>query len=91
MEKTRGSDRYVRLIIADNGPGFPEEAITSVFEPFFSTKKEGTGLGLALVRKMVVSNHGRVFARNRSAGGAEIALDIPLYGVENVKENSRSR
>lgn len=78
LEKKRTSvDRYVRLIIADNGPGFPEKTLGSVFEPFFSTKNEGTGLGLALVRKMAVSNHGRVFAGNRKAGGAQIALDIP--------------
>ncbi len=89
--KDRAAEKFVRLVIADNGPGFPEKALSSVFEPFFSTKSEGTGLGLALVRKMAVNNHGRVFARNRSAGGAEIALDIPLHGEEDVKENSRGR
>ncbi|MFA6471358.1 MAG: ATP-binding protein, partial [Candidatus Latescibacterota bacterium] len=73
---------YIRLIFADNGPGFTDEALKSMFEPFFSTKKEGTGLGLALVRKMMVMNHGRVFGRNRRPGGAEIVLDIPLHGVE---------
>lgn len=82
------ADRYVRLVIADSGPGFPEGALESVFEPFFSTKQEGTGLGLALVRKMAVANHGRVFAKNRMNGGAEISLDIPLNGAEHVKEDS---
>ncbi len=82
QEKT--ADKYIRLIIADNGPGFPENVLGSVFEPFFSTKKKGTGLGLALVRKMAFSNHGRVFAQNGKDGGAEIALDLPLHGAENV-------
>ena len=83
LEKNRKiNDTYIRLIVADNGRGFTEEALTSMFEPFFSTKKEGTGLGLALVRKMMVSNHGRVFGRNRGTGGAEIVLDIPLHGAE---------
>jgi two-component system sensor histidine kinase PilS (NtrC family) len=77
----RSGDVYIRLVITDDGPGFPPDAIGSVFEPFFSTKKEGTGLGLALVRKMAVSNHGRVFARNRTGGGAEIVLEIPLHGA----------
>jgi two-component system, NtrC family, sensor histidine kinase PilS len=82
LEKNRKiDDTYIRLLIADDGRGFTEEALTSMFEPFFSTKKEGTGLGLALVRKMMVSNHGRVFGRNRDTGGAEIVLDIPLCGV----------
>lgn len=79
--KTKSDDGYLRTVIADDGPGFPPDAMDSVFEPFFSTKKEGTGLGLALVRKMAVSNHGRVFARNRTGGGAEIVLDIPLHGA----------
>ncbi|MHB9028272.1 MAG: two-component system sensor histidine kinase NtrB [Candidatus Latescibacterota bacterium] len=82
--KRKAADTFVRLVIADNGPGFPEDVLGSVFEPFFSTKKEGTGLGLALVRKIVVSNRGRVFAKNRKNGGAEIALDIPVNGAENV-------
>lgn len=75
-------DRYVRLVIYDNGPGFPDEALGHMFEPFFSTKKEGSGLGLAMVRKLVISNHGRVLAQNKEGAGAEIAFDIPLDGTE---------
>ena len=75
-------DNYIRVVFSDNGPGFPEEALGHMFEPFFSTKKGGTGLGLALVRKIAISNHGRVFARNRKSGGAEVTLDLPVSGVE---------
>jgi two-component system sensor histidine kinase FlrB len=53
-----------------------------MFEPFFSTKKGGTGLGLALVRKIVIGNKGRILAGNGKSGGAEIALDIPLAGQD---------
>ena len=74
------SDDYIRLIFSDTGPGFPEEALGHMFEPFFSTKKDGTGLGLALVRKIAVINHGRVFARNRDGGGAEVTLDMLISG-----------
>ena len=74
--------RFVRLVIHDTGPGFPEEALGRVFEPFFSTKKEGTGLGLTMVSKLLISNHGRVLAQNKKPHGAEIALDLPLHGVE---------
>jgi len=75
-------DNYIRLVVYDNGPGFTDEALGKVFEPFYSTKKEGTGLGLALVRKLVVSNGGRVLARNRPGAGAEIALDVPVEGSD---------
>jgi len=76
------SKKFLRIIFIDDGPGFPEEALGHMFEPFFSTKKNGTGLGLALVRKIVIANHGRVFARNREEGGAEIVLDMLVNGVE---------
>jgi len=76
--------RFVKLTVKDTGIGMDEATRLRIFEPFFSTKKEGTGLGLALVRKIAVSNHGRVFAKNRKNGGAEIALDIPVNGAENV-------
>jgi two-component system, NtrC family, sensor histidine kinase PilS len=71
---------FLRLIVYDTGPGFPEEAAGRMFEPFYSTKKDGTGLGLALVRKLVIANNGRVLAQNREGAGAEISLDIPLGG-----------
>lgn len=80
--KRKADDKYARLVITDTGPGFGD-SLGRVFEPFFSTKKEGTGLGLALVRKMVVANRGRVFAKNTASGGAEIAIDIPLSGEEH--------
>ena len=73
--------RFVRLVIHDTGPGFPKEALGRMFEPFFSTKRDGTGLGLALVRKIAVSNNGRVFARNREGNGAEVILDIRESGA----------
>jgi len=82
-EKTDQLDKkFIRLVIYDNGPGFPDEAMGTMFEPFFSTKKEGTGLGLAQVRKLVINNNGRVLARNKEGAGAEIALDIPFHGTE---------
>ncbi|MFC1693472.1 nitrogen regulation protein NR(II) [Candidatus Latescibacterota bacterium] len=74
--------KYVRVVFTDNGPGFPDGALGHMFEPFYSTKQHGTGLGLALVRKLVVGNNGRVFARNRDGGGAEVTLDLRTGGAE---------
>jgi len=80
VQRSGGDGDFVRVVFSDTGPGFPEESLGSVFEPFFSTKKEGTGLGLALVRKIAVSNGGRVSARNREGDGAEIILDLVKDG-----------
>ena len=58
--------------VRDNGPGFPESIRDRVFHPFFTTKAQGTGLGLALVQKIVVTHNGRVSAGNRPEGGAAV-------------------
>jgi signal transduction histidine kinase len=66
------------LSIFDNGPGFPERERERVFHPFFTTKPQGTGLGLALVQKIVVTHNGRVSAGNRPEGGGRVKVVLPL-------------
>jgi signal transduction histidine kinase len=66
------------LSIFDNGPGFPEKERERVFHPFFTTKPQGTGLGLALVQKIVVTHNGRVSAGNRAEGGGRVKVTLPL-------------
>jgi two-component system sensor histidine kinase HydH len=68
--------------VRDNGPGFPEHARERVFHPFFTTKAQGTGLGLALVQKIVVTHNGRVTAGGGPEGGGLITIVLPL--AENV-------
>jgi signal transduction histidine kinase len=63
------------LVVSDNGPGFSESTRDRVFHPFFTTKPQGTGLGLALVQKIVVSHNGRVTAG--SGPGGRITIILP--------------
>ena len=66
-----------RISVSDNGPGVPANAVDHVFRPFFTTKKQGTGLGLALVQKIIVTHNGRVTIVNRDGGGARIVVTLP--------------
>lgn len=66
-----------RLTVEDNGPGIPDEAFEKIFTPFFTTKANGTGLGLATVKKLTELHGGRVTARNRPDGGAAFVVEIP--------------
>jgi nitrogen-specific signal transduction histidine kinase len=69
---------FQRIVIQDDGPGIPAAALPKLFRPFFTTKANGTGLGLAVVQKIVVQHGGQVEARNRREGGAEFIVTLPL-------------
>ncbi len=76
------SGRRVRLVVRDNGTGFPENILKRAFEPYVTTKVKGTGLGLAVVRKIVDEHHARIDITNRvSEGvlqGAQVSLSFPV-------------
>ena len=66
------------VAVEDNGPGIPEAQAEKVFAPFFTTKAQGTGLGLALVQKIIVTHSGRVTITRSAAGGARVQVSLPL-------------
>jgi nitrogen fixation/metabolism regulation signal transduction histidine kinase len=70
----------VRLSIADNGGGFPEEMMARIFEPYVTTKPRGTGLGLAIVKKIVDEHHGELTIENRLAKGVSVTILLPVLG-----------
>jgi two-component system nitrogen regulation sensor histidine kinase GlnL len=67
-----------RVAVLDNGPGIPESMLSRLFTPFATSKAQGTGLGLAVSRRIVEAHGGRIEVRNRAGGGAEAALYLPL-------------
>ncbi|HVO22555.1 MAG TPA: ATP-binding protein [Candidatus Margulisiibacteriota bacterium] len=76
-----GSGKFLRVEVADTGPGFPESDLERVFEPFFSTKPRGTGLGLAICQRIVAAHGGDIRAENRRGGGAAVTVTLPLVGA----------
>lgn len=67
----------IALTVRDNGPGLPEEVIARMFNPFFTTRAAGAGLGLSIVNRIADAHGGRVGVSNHSAGGASIELLLP--------------
>jgi signal transduction histidine kinase len=70
--------RMARVTISDTGPGIPAEHLERIFEPYFTTKAGGTGLGLALARKIVEEHQGTIRVENGPGGGAAFIVTLPV-------------
>jgi two-component system sensor histidine kinase HydH len=66
-----------RITVQDNGSGISADAMPSLFHPFFTTKARGTGLGLAVVQKIILQHGGLIEARNHPSGGAVFIVTLP--------------
>lgn len=73
-----GGTAWAQCTVHDAGPGFREEDLPHVFEPFFSRRRGGTGLGLSIVQRIIEEHRGTVLLRNHASGGAEVVLRLPL-------------
>jgi two-component system nitrogen regulation sensor histidine kinase GlnL len=72
--------KFLRVEVADTGPGFPAADVDRVFEPFFTTKPRGSGLGLAICQRIVAAHGGDIRAENHRGGGAVVTVNLPLVG-----------
>jgi signal transduction histidine kinase len=69
---------FAELSVSDRGPGIPEDKLKEIFEPFFTSKAEGMGMGLSIARTIIEAHHGQIWAKNRDHGGASVRIRIPL-------------
>jgi len=70
------------LCIADNGPGIPEDIRERIFDPLFSTKSFGVGLGLPLVRQIVDQHGGEITVDTTLGEGTTITIMVPMGGIQ---------
>jgi signal transduction histidine kinase len=82
IHSERDSDDRVRVSVRDFGTGLPAEEPERVFEPFFSTKHEGMGMGLAIARSIITSHGGELAAVNAEGGGACVHFSLPVIGKD---------
>ena len=70
------AENQILIEVRDTGPGINPDLVPHIFEPFFSTKKNGTGIGLAICRSIIEAHSGRIKAVNREFGGAAVQFTI---------------
>ncbi len=75
--RTGCDDESVSVTFADNGPGVPADRVSRVFEPYYTTKKTGSGLGLLIVHRIVRDHGGEVEFRSREGVGTEVTVHLP--------------
>jgi signal transduction histidine kinase len=79
--RTSRVDNFGELSISDSGPGIPEDKLKKIFEPFFTSKAEGMGMGLSIARTIVEAHNGRIWAENQPGGGALFRIRLALEAV----------
>jgi len=79
---TADMDEEVFIIVADTGTGIPEEDLSRIFEPYFTTKENGTGLGLTMLFKIVKEHQGEVIVSSREGKGTVFTIALPKPQVE---------
>jgi signal transduction histidine kinase len=75
--RTRQADGGVELLVADTGGGMPPEVLARVFEPFYTTKERGTGLGLAYASRVVAEHGGTIQCDSTPGRGTVFTLRLP--------------
>ena len=76
--RTSRLENFAELSVSDRGPGIPENKLRQVFEPFFTSKAEGMGMGLSIARTIIEAHQGQISATNRCHGGASFRIKLPL-------------
>ena len=75
--EARETGGRIEIAVCDSGPGVPDELRERIFEPFYTTRPEGTGLGLAVARQIVEAHGGEIAVSNNAGGGACFAVRLP--------------
>ena len=76
--RTARVENFAELSVSDRGPGIPEHKLKEVFEPFYTSKSEGMGMGLSIARTIIEAHNGQIWAKNRDHGGASFRIRLPL-------------
>jgi len=78
-QHTEGIKRYIAIALKDSGGGIPPENLAKLFEPLFTTKAKGIGLGLPVCQKLLEANDGRIEVQSEPGKGSTFTIHLPVY------------
>jgi signal transduction histidine kinase len=81
--KTVTGNNYIKVIISDTGVGIDESNLPSIYDPYFTSKPAGTGLGLAVVQKIMEAHGGKIDVQSVLGQGTDVILQFPLFHIQN--------
>ncbi|MFG0266220.1 MAG: ATP-binding protein, partial [Rhodopirellula sp. JB055] len=84
------SDGQLAVSVVDTGDGIRDDMLEKLFSPFSTSKPTGVGLGLGICRRIANSHHGALIGKNRTQGGAEFRLTLPLADRSNDRPHDSS-
>jgi signal transduction histidine kinase len=70
--------RAAEVDIEDNGRGIPEDKLAEIFKPYYTTKKDGSGIGLPIARRIIEAHGGRIEVQSRVGAGTRFAVYLPV-------------
>ncbi|MBX9645767.1 MAG: PAS domain S-box protein [Xanthobacteraceae bacterium] len=82
----RANDDMIEIAVSDTGHGFGDDAQTNLFQPFFTTKETGMGVGLSISRTIIEAHGGRMWAETNQAGGATFRFTLPAASAKDVND-----
>jgi signal transduction histidine kinase len=83
--ETSTENGNVRVLIRDSGVGIPEEDLKKIFDPFYTTKKEGTGMGLALTYSIIADHSGKIDIDSTPGSGTTVKVTLPIKEIEGFE------
>ncbi|MFQ5631362.1 MAG: ATP-binding protein, partial [bacterium] len=79
------ANNLVRMMIQDTGEGIPVETQKKIFQPFFTTKSKGVGLGLVLCKEVVTRHNGRIQFESKAGAGTTFTVELPVGSLETLQ------
>lgn len=83
-------NKYIKITISDNGIGIPKNLIDKIFDPYFTTKEEGSGLGLAVTHSIIAKHNGSISVESQPGEGTTFTLYLPASIREQKKDNHKT-